>query len=352
MARAPRSRAAAPKPRARKPPAPAAQRPKPKAKAKAKAKGSKGSMLAALDARIPAHLPPPQVSGPYTIVRDRSRATITTTGSRTVLVLGAYQSSYSHAGANDAPVPNYCPVLGYYGAGATAPVNWTPVLSDWALSRQTPVSTGSAVRVSVSLHSMTVSIQNSKGTALTEGFVYAGSLTGCPNRSLFADADAAYTNFLRRAQMKRHSAVELAAHPLDLVAYPVDVTEWSSMQPLYQAASGDESLLNHSKDTMSHIVVCWDGTASAITYSVEVSTEWRVIYHQDVELASTHQHHPPASQGVWSGIVRGAEVVGGEVVQMLAPGAMRAFGGAVGGLARLAGKSLGLNRRGPLMLTN
>lgn len=302
----------------------------------------------ALDARVPLHLPPPVSTGPYTVVRDLVRASITTGQQNVVGLFGAYQTDYSGALNSVAPTPNYTTVVGYTGTGTQAPADWTQIESGWANTRA--VLSGQAPNVQVSLHAMTVSIQNSKGTALTEGFVYIGQLTGNPNRGSFADANALATNLLRRKEMRRHSSVDLGMAATEIVAIPVDMTQWSMMDPLYvpgRAGVGfNDTAANRSRDSLNHLAVVFTPTGlTEVVYSIEIATEWRVIYNNDTELASTHMPHPPTPQNVWTTVRQQAEMVEGRIANAAGNFAGRIFGGAMSSLGRGASRALGLGLR-------
>jgi hypothetical protein len=302
----------------------------------------------ALDARVPVHLPPPVSMGPYTVVRDLVRTTVTTGAQNVVGLFGAYQTDYSGALGSVAPTPNYTTVVGYTGTGTQAPLDWTQIESGWANTRA--VLAGAAPNVQVCLHAMTISVQNSKGTALTEGFVYIGQLTGNPNRGGFGDANALATNLLRRKEMRRHSSVDLGMSASEIVAIPVDMTQWSMMDPLYlpgRAGVGfNDTATNRSRDSLNHLALVFTPTGlTEVVYSIEISTEWRVIYNNDTELASTHSPHPPTPQSVWNSVKQQAEVVEGRLASAVGNVASRMFGGAMSTLGRNAGRALGVGLR-------
>lgn len=331
-------------------------------KPKKATKGKSTSVMVrnALDARIGYHLPPPTVTGPYAVVRRLNRVSITTgpttagpgAGENVVALFGAYQTNYSGALGSVAATPNYCPVIGYVGAGTTAPADWMQIEDTWATTRASLPEYSQ--KVSVALHTMTVSIQNSKGTANTEGFVYIGNFTGCPNRVEYASANQFATNVLTRREMIRHSSVETGMKAVDVVTFPVDLTQWSTMDPLCVAgakgAGFNDTPKNHSRDTLSHIVLVFTPTSVNVTYSVEITTEWRVIYHIDNELASLHEMHAPPGHAVWNSVARAAQLAEGRIANAIAGGAAQLLGGAVNSMGNMASRALGLAvRRAPML---
>lgn len=311
----------------------------------------------AMDARVGLHVPTHAPSGPYTVVRDLTRTSITVGSHQVVAIFGAYQTDY-HAGSggsnNGTPTPNYCPVIGYVSDvnnAATAPQNWLQIESGWADTRC--VNTNDASPNTVGLHAMTISVQNSKGTANAEGFVYIGNLTTPPARASFINASTLATNLLRRKEMRRHSAVELSTRAEEIALHPSDMTNWSSFDPLFlPGRSGvgfNDTLLNRSRDTLSHVALVFTPSGGqANTYSIEITTEWRVMYGNDTELASTHATHSATPVGIWSQLQKQAQAVEGRLARGAggwARAAERVLGGAANGLGRNSGRFLGLAAR-------
>jgi len=135
----------------------------------------------------------------------------------------------------------------------------------------------------------------------------------------------------------------------------MDMTQWSTFDSLYvpgrKGVGFNDQLCNRSRDSMSHVAIVFTGgSTNGNTYSIEISTEWRVIYANDTELASTHTMHSAVPVSLWSSIQKQAQAAEGQLAGNAGKwgrAVSRVLGGALNGLGRNGGRALGLMSRIP-----
>lgn len=285
-----------------------------------------------LDARSGVHLPGPYGIAPYTVIRSRTVQPITTSTAGQHVVMGVCPFSMDSFRGGF----NYCQVIGGWGVGGNAPSTSINLISDTIVKGFT---TG---QVSLGLHAITVEIQCSGTATTSEGIFYAGTLVGRPYRAGYGTWNDLATALTGRREMRSTGAYQTLGQPKRLCTFPVDITEWNLMQDF---ANTDVVTLsnNNAKDTLGTIAIVWLPTTTAVTYYVTISCEWRVIYHNDLQLASTHVSHPPGSPTLWKQITDVASSEGGHILEGGA-----AAGATFGAIASSAGEALGVARGGQL----
>lgn len=261
--------------------------------------GGGANVAAAIDARNNQHVPCPLSAGAYTVIRSRSSFSIATRtdGTRLVMEFGEFTNT---------SVPNsVTPYSGVYGSGTGVPGTTETYVIDPNLGGAT------AGDKQISLHALTVVVACTSAPTAAQGMLYMGSLASKVDRNQYATWDAMGLAITGRREMRPITAYEALSDTeknSTALAYPLDPVQWSAF---WTTTANDTGSNINLSDSLSPILVVFEGTTAAVLYSVTVYAEWRVIYNRDITLASTQSLHQAASQSYWDSVRNMASGING-----------------------------------------
>jgi len=205
------------------------------------------------------------------------------------------------------PQVNVLPFHAIYGVGTFVPGTTENYIADPLLSGS------SAGTYNLSMHAMTVVVTADASATTGTGTFYMGTIPSRINRLGFATWGALGGNLETRREMLPVTAYQSLSDSerySTRCSFPMDMISYQQFDPSCANTSGSAIQLN---DSLSPVFVVWEPTATAVTYNVSIFVEWRVIYNNDVQLASTQTIHNPVSNQIWSDVVKGATQLAGNV---------------------------------------
>lgn len=289
--------------------------------------------LAAFDPRTMAHLPGPRATAPYVVARERVNVPLFTNnaGQHTVCLIGAFvQSTFGSSGGE-----HLSSTVAISGVGGDVPGTTETPYGSVLFTGTTSMSK------TMVLHSVQIEVicTGTSTGVIPQGLAWIGALPQPLNRSSWDYWNDIANKLKTRQGMKQFSAYELMARPQNFMSYPLDGMRHSEF--LWQAGHGQTSDELHRG--LAPLVVCLGPTSNVVDYSITAILEWKVREAMDPILQSTHKHHNPTSESVWSQLGHKLSNVGGFMgaVQGVEDG-IKAISGAINLGMRTAPRALAL----------
>lgn len=279
-----------------------------------------GNTLAVWDATHPSHLPLPRSVGPYTVIRTTKRMQ----DSKNVLFIGAFMSEATTTATNR--WTNVCAVSDVVAAN---PINGAANTSVHCMDLS---GLGSAATVVPS--AITVQIMNPDALQTTSGISYIGVMKTQADWGGSTDTWTTKANqFVQFMAPRLCSAGKLALRGVKVNSYPLNMTACSDFQEIQTLSDGDMTWTNDviSPTGWAPIVIYNPGGAAL---ELLITIEWRVRFDISNVAASTHIHHPCATDSQWDRLMRAASSMGHGVREISET--VAAAGAAAEGIGRIA----------------